>query len=240
MANPQTENGYTRIANDILDALCKIRISGEARQVLDTIIRKTYGFGKKEDAVALSQICQMTGLKKPIACRALNKLVEMNLITRRGNDVANIYAFNKDFDSWKPLSKKITLSKKIINVIKKDNASLSLLRHTKETTTKEKRNTTEPSSGEFIFEQELEKLKNNERKDFKIIAHYWKAKDWKFENSLQFSRALRRELRAAKDLEGYSGEQIGRAITFCKKEYPDKWTLETLFKRIQDLVNKSP
>jgi hypothetical protein len=26
MVNPQTENGYTRIANEILDALCKIRI----------------------------------------------------------------------------------------------------------------------------------------------------------------------------------------------------------------------
>lgn len=33
MANPQCENGYTRIANEILEALSKIRIPGEARRL---------------------------------------------------------------------------------------------------------------------------------------------------------------------------------------------------------------
>ena len=50
----------------------------------------------------------------------------MNLIIiQKDNDIANIYSINKDFQSWKPLSKKITLSKKIMTVIQKDNASLS-------------------------------------------------------------------------------------------------------------------
>ena len=47
MANPQKENGYTSIANDIVEALAGIRIPGEARQCLDVILRKTYGWNKK-------------------------------------------------------------------------------------------------------------------------------------------------------------------------------------------------
>lgn len=137
MANPQKENGYTMIANELLEALVRIRISGEARQVLDMIFRKTYGFHKKEDTIALSQFCLATGLKKPIVCRALAKLIEMNLIIKKDNGDGIIYRFNKDYTTWKPLSKKITLSKKIMTVIKKDNASLSLLSTTKDNTTKD-------------------------------------------------------------------------------------------------------
>lgn len=121
MANPQTENGYTKIANEILDALCRIRISGEARQVLDVIIRKTYGFNKKEDRIALSQLCLGTGLKKQTICKAIAKLVEMNLLTKKGNDSGNSYRFNKDFDTWKPLPKKVTLPKKVKGITNKGN-----------------------------------------------------------------------------------------------------------------------
>ena len=35
MANPQKENGYVPVANAIFEAFRSIRISGEARQVLD-------------------------------------------------------------------------------------------------------------------------------------------------------------------------------------------------------------
>lgn len=121
MANPQIENGYTKIANEIMEALCKIRINGEAIQILFVIFRKTYGYNKKEDVISLSQFSVLTGLKRPNICRAINKLKQMNIIIQKDNDIANIYQLNKDFSTWKPLSKKITLSKKIMTVIQKDN-----------------------------------------------------------------------------------------------------------------------
>lgn len=121
MANPQKENGYTAIANEIMEALCRIRISGEARQVLDVMIRKTYGFNKSEDRIALSQICLATGLKKQTACKAINKLIDMNLITKKDTYLGNVYRFNKDFDQWKPLPKKVTLPKKVKGVTNKGN-----------------------------------------------------------------------------------------------------------------------
>lgn len=86
MASPQTENGYTKIANEIYDALIRHRIAGEARQVLDFIIRKTYGFNKKEDQIALSQFCNATGLTKAHICHSINYLLQYNLIANKGNN----------------------------------------------------------------------------------------------------------------------------------------------------------
>ena len=108
MANPQRENGTTDIA-----ALMRTRVPGEARQIIDTIFRQTYGWHKKEDRISLSQFCGFTGLKKPTVIRAIQKAQNMNIIIIKKDNAGNsIYLINKDFSTWKPLSKKITLSKK--------------------------------------------------------------------------------------------------------------------------------
>jgi phage replication O-like protein O len=114
MANPQKENGYTMLANEIYDALARTRIPGEARQVLDLIIRRTYGFHKKSDQIATSQIMETTGLP----CRAIEKarknLRTWNLITtaKKGGSQILIYAFNKDYETWQLPPKKVQTTAK--------------------------------------------------------------------------------------------------------------------------------
>jgi len=127
MANPQIEEGYVRIATEIQEAFCRTRIPGEERQVLDVIIRKTYGWNKCEDAISLSQFVEMTGIKKPNVIGAIKGLLSKKIISviQKDNDKVKLYKFNKNYHQWEPLSKKITLSKKIIGVIQKDNLSLS-------------------------------------------------------------------------------------------------------------------
>lgn len=131
MASPQLEKGFVRLASEIYDALARYRIPGEARQALDFILRKTYGWNKKEDVISLSQFVLATNLKRPIVCRALNKLIHLNLIIKKDTPHGNLYRFNKDFESWTPLTKKITtkimhskstgaLSKKIMGSHKND------------------------------------------------------------------------------------------------------------------------
>lgn len=111
MANPQKENGYTAIANEILEALAGIRIPGEARQCLDVILRKTYGFHKKKDIISLTQFMSITKNRKQRICESLSKLREMNIIiTEKRNEKGNIYLFNKDFDTWKPLRKTVPIT----------------------------------------------------------------------------------------------------------------------------------
>lgn len=248
MANPQKENGYTAIANEILEKLCSYRISGEEHLILFSVFRKTYGFNKREDRISLSQFTEMTGLKKPTAQRAINKLVSKKIIIIKKDNDGNIYRFNKDFDQWIPLSKKITVIKKDNKrVIKNDNKGESKKRHTKDilnTNTKDivvgEKNS--PTEREFNFEEELQLLKEGgstgNRKDFKIIALYWKKKQWTFENRDQYTEAFRRELKPAKALKGYTGEQIAQAIAHCQKKYQE-WSLETVHKRITDLINKN-
>lgn len=139
MANPQP-NKFTRISNELLEALAKIRIPGEARQVLDVLFRKIYGFHKKSDTVAISQFMLATGLKKVAVCKAIKKLIDLNLITKKGNRVAFEYAINKDFETWNPLPKKVMLPKKVTPVTKKGNKPLPKKDTTKDINIKKKDN----------------------------------------------------------------------------------------------------
>jgi phage replication O-like protein O len=137
MANPQKENGYTAISNEILDHLIQIKINSDALKIVLFIIRKTYGFNKKQDKISLSQFVLATQLKKSVICRGLNRLNNMNIIIRIANDDCTIYRFNKDFDTWKPLAKLLTLAKQQTSVSYLANASLAKQRHTKDNTTKD-------------------------------------------------------------------------------------------------------
>jgi len=138
MANPQLEDGKTEIANSIMDALCRFRIPGEERQVLDCIFRKTYGWHKTEDAISLSQFVGMTGMNKPHIIKSIKGLLlkKVIIVTEKGNAPAKLYKINKDFDQWNPLPKKVTLPKKVISVTEKGNSSLPKKVPTKATTTK--------------------------------------------------------------------------------------------------------
>ena len=142
MASPQIEDGYIRISSELWRELRKIRINGEAMQVLMFIIEKTYGFQKKEDIISISQFEKATGIQKPHIIRAIKKLVSINIVAQKGNGVIPSYCIQKNYEKWKPLSKKITVIKKDNGVIKKDNKSLSKKIPTKDilkdTITKEK------------------------------------------------------------------------------------------------------
>jgi phage replication O-like protein O len=159
VANPQVENGHVDIANAIMEALARTRIPGEARQILDYILRKTYGWHKKEDLISLSQFCEGTGLNKTHICQGLNTLVAMNLITKKGKGgftekgkgTIYVYGFNKDFDSWRPLPKKVTLPKKVKVITEKGkrllpNSGTTKENYTKENYTKESSSSTAPPS----------------------------------------------------------------------------------------------
>jgi phage replication O-like protein O len=140
MANPQPDK-YTKISNELLDALIRYRIPGEQMQVFLFIMRKTYGYNKKQDAIALSQFVESTGMKKPSVVRALKALLAKKLIAvnKKANEPAHVYEIIKDYEEWEPLAKKITLTKKLTIVSKKANPSLAKKSTTKDNTTKEKK-----------------------------------------------------------------------------------------------------
>jgi len=126
MACPQKEHGYTAIANEIMEALARTRIPGESRQVLDVILRRTYGWNKKVAVITRKQFVLATALKGPNVTRAIKRLVEMNLICiKKDTDGAVRYRFNKDFDTWRSVSKKIQGIKNDTKGIKNDTKVVS-------------------------------------------------------------------------------------------------------------------
>lgn len=114
MASPQKETGYTAISNELLETLAKIRIAGEARQMLDIIIRKTYGYNKKQDRISTSQFMELTNLPHYSIWKARKKLVTMNLITitKKGDSQILIYSIQKDYSKWVLSPKRVTVTKK--------------------------------------------------------------------------------------------------------------------------------
>lgn len=100
MASPQKENGYTPVANEILEKLYEIDIDGVPLRTVLFIIRKTYGYNKKRDRISLSQFSQALGKDRAQICRVLKKLESMKIIIRIQDDNGTEYEFNKDYDGW--------------------------------------------------------------------------------------------------------------------------------------------
>ena len=126
MANPQREHGYTAIANEIMEALSRYRIPGEKRQVLDYILRQTYGFNRKQAKLSYGEISKFTGIHRQNVKRAVRWLYSKRITVVGKTDYTNkqIYEFNKNYDDWEPFEKKRGVIKTDYkNVVKTDSKS---------------------------------------------------------------------------------------------------------------------
>jgi len=118
--NPQVENGYIRVATELFEALVKIRIPGEARQIFDHIMRQTYGWKKKEDQISYGQFQEATGINRRNTMRAVQKLKDMNMIGVKKDTIGNVkYSINKSYKTWKVVSKRTPGVKKDDRVVSK-------------------------------------------------------------------------------------------------------------------------
>jgi phage replication O-like protein O len=105
------ENGYTRIANELMDALCTIDMPGRYFKVLNAVIRKTYGYNKKSDWIALSQFVEMTGIEKSNVSRILNDLVRAGILTKTGDGNIKQISINKTVSVWVAPKPKYSIKK---------------------------------------------------------------------------------------------------------------------------------
>jgi len=100
LASPQTENGFTRLADELLDALIRHPFTKRQYKVLLAVIRKTYGYQKREDDMTASQLADMTGLDRANVIRAINELVKVGVLNKRAGHYGQVLGVNKDYDSW--------------------------------------------------------------------------------------------------------------------------------------------
>lgn len=103
-ANPQLEDGYTRISNELLEAICKYDFTGLQMRVLMLFIRSSYGYGKKEAAFSLEYIQEKLQIPKRSAQRSLKSLTDANIlqiIQEASKSTPRIMRLNKRYLEWK-------------------------------------------------------------------------------------------------------------------------------------------
>lgn len=81
--NPQLENGFARIANELLEAILKADLGKHELLVTFALVRQTYGYSRKMAPVSLTLFASITGLERRNVAKAINSLVERDLVGRR-------------------------------------------------------------------------------------------------------------------------------------------------------------
>lgn len=103
MASPQIENGFTRIANELMEAIYGTGFNGTQFKIVLCIIRYTYGFKRKSHDLSISFISKATGVSRRYASTELNRLIDNNVIKvlqEHTDTTSRILALNKNYTQW--------------------------------------------------------------------------------------------------------------------------------------------
>jgi len=117
MASPQTENGYTKIANELLDAVICFPFTRREYKIVLAVIRMTYGYNKTSDFITNWRLHKMTGISNQHVSNTLKSLHERKVLTInktlrviRGQEVREI-GLNKNYSQWFDPQRNSTLNK---------------------------------------------------------------------------------------------------------------------------------
>lgn len=95
------EDGYTRIANPIMDALCCADFNAREFRVVNFVIRETYGWQVKQKRMSGEYIAKKVKLDPSRCSKVLNELIRREVIIRHGGSRSPV-SLNKNVDDWKP------------------------------------------------------------------------------------------------------------------------------------------
>ncbi|EDH1236192.1 replication protein [Salmonella enterica subsp. enterica] len=101
------DDGFTRIANEILEAVMHAGLSQHQLLVFMAVMRKTYGFNKKYDWVSNEQISELTGILPHKCSSAKSALVKRGILIQTGR----VIGINKTVSEWSSLPVKGTEKK---------------------------------------------------------------------------------------------------------------------------------
>ncbi|ENZ8440941.1 replication protein [Klebsiella oxytoca] len=91
-----TDDGYTRLANELYEELIGANLTKNQAKVAHAVCRKTYGFNKKMDRIADSQLSELTRLPRQKVNTAKNELLAMNVLVSDGMLIGP----NKNLSEW--------------------------------------------------------------------------------------------------------------------------------------------
>ena len=95
-----TDDGYTRTANAIQDQLCKADLTGAQFQVLNAIVRITYGYNQKTNRITNTYLAELTGVSEKGVRLCLAELHNRKMITLEKAGLMKIVGINKVISEW--------------------------------------------------------------------------------------------------------------------------------------------
>jgi len=142
MSKAQLEDGYTKIANELVDAMSRYFPGFTEGQIIWCVLRKTYGWNKKTDKISISQIMKMTGKSRRMVIYALKSLESKKMIViKRVYQQVNEITFNKNHEEWvkkvAPSARSCTSATNGKDLVQHSVNSIPKVAPTKETLTKD-------------------------------------------------------------------------------------------------------
>ena len=93
------DDGYTRIANELLEAVMLAGLTQHQLLVFLAVMRKTYGFNKKLDWVSNEQLSGLTGILPHKCSAAKSVLVKRGIFIQSGRNIG----INNVVSEWSTL-----------------------------------------------------------------------------------------------------------------------------------------
>ncbi|MFM1655547.1 replication protein [Brevibacillus sp. B_LB10_24] len=99
---PQIEDGYTRIANEILEHIMKASLNGTQFRIVMAVWRFTYGFHRREHDLSLTFLARAINASRGQVDRELTALIDRNIISvvGTGGRGSRVISFNKNYTEW--------------------------------------------------------------------------------------------------------------------------------------------
>lgn len=105
MASPQLENGHTRIAHEIIYAICKSSLSPLSYRIILWVLRLTYGFHRKNVITSTGAFAKVLNKNKDEIRRTMLELEQLRVLQIEwGSPDLCTLSFNKNHEEWKCLA----------------------------------------------------------------------------------------------------------------------------------------
>lgn len=91
-----TDDGFIMLAMELYEELIGANLTRNQAKVAHAVCRKTYGFKKKMDRIADSQLAEICRISRPKANIAKNELIAMKVLLKEGGKIGP----NKNISEW--------------------------------------------------------------------------------------------------------------------------------------------
>lgn len=238
--------------------------NGEMRKMNETelkvillVTRKTLGWfdpatqeRKQQDYISQKQFMEFTGQSHTAIAKAIQGAVKVGWIIAkdRNGNLCDSPEKRRRRKVWYQLgsvfTKKISKQQSCLDENLSNNLAKSKQQscihlsnnvdNTKVTLTKEIIQTSVIKDDSYSFP--LNEMLKSKQFHIQIIGIYWKWLDWNFDNKEQYQSAVKRDLRTASALKGYSLDRIKRTFKYLDEQSDNgkkfNWNLGTVHKYI--------